>query len=279
MSLSNAMSNEKRAIGPLRRRRAPGVMAAALALVAAGLMLAPVPRAAAQESDVEAAVVRASQAYGPEVAERVASVLERAGSRQIPAAPLVNKVFEGAAKGVPGEALVAGLSAFGDRLSTARQALGQGASSGEVVAAAGALQRGASPEAVGELASLASGDGAIPLIVLGDLVEAGVPVDRALAVVEQALERGHRGQGLLRVSSAVRGLVASGRPPGEAVQAVERAMQQGKPPAEFPGVGKGAPGGIPGMGPSGAVPVPPGAGPPDHAAGKGKGKGKGKGGS
>lgn len=278
MSLPGAMRNENRAIGPVRRC-APGVMAAALPLVAVGLLLAPVPGAAAQESDAEAAVDRARQAYGPEVAERVAAVLNRADSRQIPAAPLVNKVFEGAAKGVPGEALVAGLSAFGDRLATARQALGPEAASGEVVAAAGALQRGASPESVGDLALLASEDAAIPLMVLGDLVETGVPVERALAVVEQALERGHRGQGLLRVSSAVRGLVASGRPPGEAVRAVERAMQQGKPPAQFPGVGKGAPGGVPGMGPSGAAPVPPGAGPPDHATGKGKGKGKGKGGS
>lgn len=228
----------------------------AVAACAAALLAAP--RASlAQQADLS----QVRQALPADAAERVARIVEEAEAAGVPARPLVNKALEGTAKGVPSDRIVSAVSSYASRLRRASGTLGGGARADQVVAAADALGRGASAEAVGRLNRVAGDGSAAAFVVLGDLVESGVPGDRAVEVVEEALRTGRTGGDLLAVPGVVRRLVRQGTPPGLAARAVARTLAgrgppEGVPPVELPPQ-------------AGGPPVPPGSGPP----GQGKGKG------
>jgi len=105
-----------------------------------------------------------------------------------------------------------------------------------------------------------SGDLSVPLVVMGDLVEAGVPAGNAYRVVSSAMNRQHGHDEMLAIPGAVRQMMHAGQGPGAAADAVGQAIGSG----QFPGAGHGPP-------------VPPGSGPPEHSNAGGQGKGKGKG--
>lgn len=223
---------------------------------------------------VEQRMTRLQERLGEEATERMREIVQRAEQRGVPSGPLLDKALEGAAKGVPAERVTAALSAYADRLGRGAELLGSEAPSSEVVAATDALSRGVSEEAVREVARAApSGGRAIPLVVLGDLAEAGVPVERAVGVVREALERGHAGEALLEVPARVRRMVRQGVSPAEAADRAPGMVGRAGPPEGRPGSGPGSPhrGGGP--------PVPPGSGPPDEAGGGSGGQGGGGGGS
>lgn len=214
---------------------------------------------------VEAQLDRIEDRMGEDAADRVRALLE--GSGDLPAGPLLNKALEGAAKGVPTERVLAALSPYADRLERGARLLDADASPSEVTAAADALSRGVPGETVREVAGAApSGDRAIPLVVLGDLVEAGVPVQRAAEVVREAIEEGRAGDALLRVPAHVRRMVREGVSPAEAARRAP--AMTGRP---------GPPGGMfgraPTSSPSGEPPVPPG-----EQGGRSGGQGSGQGG-
>lgn len=224
---------------------------------------------------VEQRMTRLQERLGEEATERMREIVQRAEQRGVPSGPLLDKALEGAAKGVPAERVTAALSAYAGRLGRGAELLGSEASSSEVVAAADALSRGVSGEAVREVARAApSGGRAIPLVVLGDLAEAGVPVERAVGVVREALERGHAGEALLEVPARVRRMVRQGVPPAEAAdRAPAMVGRRAGPPEGRPGAGQGSPHR------GGAPPVPPGSGPPGDPGGGSGGQGGGGGGS
>ena len=232
------------------------------AVVASAAALLAAPRASlAQQADLS----RVRQALPADAADRVARIVEEAEAAGVPAHPLVNKALEGTAKGVPADRIVSAVSSYASRLRSASGTLGGGAKADQVVAAADALGRGASPEAVSRLNREAGDGSAAAFVVLGDLVESGVPVDRAVEVVEEALRTGRTGADLLAVPGVVRRLVRQGTPPGLAARAVARTMAgrgppEGVPPVELPPQ-------------AGGPPVPPGAGPPGEVPGQGKGDG------
>lgn len=208
----------------------------------------------------DARLDRIRQAYPAEVASRIEAILADAEAMNVPVEPLVSKALEGAAKGVPGERVVTALSSYAGRLEEAASLVGGDRDADDVVAAADALKRGVPSQAVRSLAGGSSGDVAIPLVVLGDLIEAGVPVDGAYDVVEDALARRPRAEELLAIPAAVRRLIREGKLPDEAASAVGIAIAQGQLPAAVGGGG-------PGVGPPSGPPVPPGAGPPGRGAG------------
>lgn len=202
---------------------------------------------------------RVEQAYSAETTGEIRELVAELARQGVPAEPLLDKALEGAAKGVAPTLVLGALSDYAGRLERARALLGTSESRAELVAAADALQRGV-PEDVIRGAVAEPGDGAIALVVLGDLVEMGVPVARAEEVVADALERGARGERLLTVPAAVRRLVREGVLPPEAAARVQEAMSRGGPPGQIPGAGPGA---TPGANPPVSPPVPPGAGPPE----------------
>jgi hypothetical protein len=66
------------------------------------------------------------------------------------------------------------------------------------------------------------------LVVLADLVETGVPVDRALDVVREALARRTADDEMLALSGRVRAAMRQGENATAAAERVRRAIQQGR---------------------------------------------------
>jgi hypothetical protein len=213
----------------------------------------------------DARMERIRQAFPPEAVTEIEAVLTRAEAAGVPVDPLLSKALEGAAKGVPAVRVVAVVSSYAETLRRTQELIGPDRGTAAVVAGADALRRGVPAQTVRAVAGGHSGDLAVPLVVLGELVEAGVPVEHALQVVQEALTKGRGPDEMLAIPGTVRRLMREGRSPGEAAQMVGRAIGRG----EFD----------PAMGPPGQAkpkgpPVPPGSGPPDQKKGPGKGKGK-----
>lgn len=226
--------------------RAP--VGALAALLLAAPLLAPAP-ASAQGTDgerpVEEKLERVRERLGSGDAERIGEAATAARRAGVPAGPVVDKALEGLAKGVPPARLVPAVEAYVDRLVRAAGVLGEDGAHppAEIVAAADALGRGVPARelrAVGRAAG--TEERAIALVVLGDLVEMGVPAGRAEGAVREALAAGRGGEALLQLPGLVRRRVRAGTPPARAAEQAGAALRRGSP-----------------AGP----PVPPGAGPPD----------------
>jgi hypothetical protein len=230
------------------------------------LLLSALPTTlAAQDASLE----RIRQAY-PAEAVQIEGLLADAEEAGTPTAPLLDKALEGAAKGVPGNRVMAALSAYATRLQDSRQLLGVTRGASEVVAGADALRRGIPPQTVRTMAQQRWDDIAVPLVVMGDLLEAGVPVDNAYGVVNGALEHQHSTDEMLLIPGAVRGLMRQGQSPIDAAGTIGNMIGRGRF-SEF----TGRPGRATARPPKGP-PVPPGSGPPDHSK---RNKQKGKGGN
>ncbi|UCF20395.1 MAG: hypothetical protein JSU87_03035 [Gemmatimonadota bacterium] len=209
----------------------------------------------------DARLERIRQAFPAEAVSRIEGILAESEAAGVPTGPLYAKALEGVAKGVPADRVVAALNAYAEHLQNALSLVGAGHGAAAVVAGADALRRGVPVEAVRSLASQYSGDLAVPLVVMGDLIETGVPADGAYEVVQDALQKQQTPEEMLAIPGAVRQLMREGSGAGEAANAVGRAINRG----QFGGqIQQGKPGAAPPKGP----PVPPGAGPPDHAGPK-----------
>jgi hypothetical protein len=179
----------------------------------------------------ETARERARATLSPTVFGEVEALAIQADREGIPSEPLFNKALEGAAKGVRAERLLPALNAYATRLRTAHRAFGPTASASLVVAGADALQRGVESEALGRLGrGEGGGPGPSPMavLVLADLVEAGVPAERALGVLQEALRMRTREQQMLGIPGQVRQLMRQGQSPQEAADQVRRALQRGR---------------------------------------------------
>lgn len=237
------------------------------ALTAGVLLLAPGPLAAQEAQEApdqpgQEVVQRLQQQYGEETVSSVEELVQSLREQGVPAGPLWDKALEGASKNVPEGRFAAGIRGYGQRLVNASNTLPDPADRSALVAAADALQRGVPESALRDVARQASGrsgaESAIPLVVLGDLVSAGVPVEDARSVVGSALKRGQGPREMLVTSWAVRDLIGKGQPPTNAARQVGRAVGRGQAPTSVPGVGS-PPADVPRPG---GAPIPPGAGPP-----------------
>jgi hypothetical protein len=116
-------------------------------------------------------------------AETIAALrteLARAREAGLPTRPLVLKALEGRSKGATDDQIVHAVEGLRERLVTAGEALGTGRREDVLVAAAGALYVGADTGTLRAMAHAADGDAlAMALVVLGDLVRRGVPVEAA----------------------------------------------------------------------------------------------------
>jgi hypothetical protein len=186
-------------------------------------------QAPASKGEVGARLRQVRDHFGPAVSARIDDVLARARKSGVPEDLLVTKALEGAAKGVPGDRVVVALRDYEKRLERARGLLGGSPASPVLVAAADALQKGVEPGAVRSVGRAAGGD-PLPLVLLGDLLDAGVPVGQAVEVVQTALRKGRRGDQLMEVGAQVRRFIRQGHAPGVAAQEVGRAIQGGQIP-------------------------------------------------
>ena len=215
----------------------------------------------------EAASRRLEDAMPPQYVARVREIAREAEEAGVPPGLISRKAFEGVAKGYPPERVVAALGAYAGRLREARGLLGTDPRPASLAAAAEALRRGVPPDAIRSMAGRENGrrDLAVPLIVLSDLTEAGVPTQNALEMVNSAMDRGAQGDQMLGFSAAVRRRMRQGADWRTAVDEVQRranARSQQRDRRVRPD-GDGS-AGNPSRRPSSATPVPPGSEPPQR---------------
>ena len=129
-----------------------------------------------------------------DVAERVLARIAEARARELPARALEKRALKFASRGVTPPEIEQAINAQFARMESARTALREGRSSvpaaEEIEAGAEALRQGVDGEAVSTLAKAAPSGRtlAVPLFVLGTLVDRGLPSDEALARVRARLE-------------------------------------------------------------------------------------------
>jgi hypothetical protein len=169
---------------------------------------------------------RAQRLLPPAVFEELSTLASSVEPSGIPPGPLFAKALEGAAKRVPPERLVPAVREYAGRLGEARDALGPTAGVPLLVAGADALQRGVSPST---LRSIPADRPRSPmaLLMLAELVESGVPVDRALAVVREAMAQRARDERMLDVSARVRLLIRQGVAPRDALERARMLLREG----------------------------------------------------
>lgn len=182
---------------------------------------------AAQESVRE----RARATLPAQLFEEILDLATRAERDGVPSDPLFNKALEGMAKHVPPDRILPGVNGYSERLRQAHGAFEPGASGPLIVAGADALQRGVDSRSLRQLGRREEGGphpSPVAVLVLADLVEAGVPADRALGVLQEAMRMRTREQQMLGISGRVRQLMRQGQSPQEAADQVRRSMQRGR---------------------------------------------------
>ena len=153
-------------------------------------------------------VTRIREAYSPDAAAQIEAVVEAAGRNGVPVAPLYDKALEGAAKRVPVARVMPALREYSGRMERAQGLLSGTREVAWLVAGADALRRGVAADALTSIGRDAGARTPMALVVMGDLVEAGVPAGRAMEVMQEALVRTTGEEGLLDVPTALRRLGA-----------------------------------------------------------------------
>lgn len=172
---------------------------------------------------------RIREAYPPEDAARIEAVVEQAGRNGVPTAPLYDKALEGAAKRVPAARVMPALREYSGRMQRAQGLLGGTNEAAWVVAGADALRRGVASDALTSIGQEAGTRTPMALVVVGDLLEAGVSPGPAMDMMREALVRTTGEEGLLDVPTALRRLVREGALAPDAARQVLRAMRDGVP--------------------------------------------------
>ena len=187
-----------------------------------------------------------------DVVEKVLSTIADARAHQLPARALEQRALKFAAKGVDPSLIVKSIDQQEDRMEKAKDALDdkRKPSDDEIEAGAEAIRQGVDGAAVSELAKSApSGRSlAVPLFVIGSLVDRGLPSDEALARVLAKLQA--------RASDRELEQIPEGRGPNQG----NRPATAGRPanPGKALGAtktGGGPPAGVPANGVKGAKPT------------------------
>lgn len=244
------------------------VMALAIAVVPVSAQ-EPSPEAA---RDVDPRMERIRVELPQGALERIEARIAAARAEGLPVEPLMDKAVEGLAKRVPGPRIASAVDQLAGELGRARTLLADGVPPGptDVAAVADAMRRGVPEMAIQRVARDAGPEEPVAMTVhtLGDLMDRGVPVEQALAVMEAWRSRGARRDELRELPGAIDRLMRQGILAGQAAAAVANAMRGG---AGGDGRGGDQRPGMRGGGP----PIPPGAGPPGSTPPDDRGRGTG----
>ena len=155
-------------------------------VVALGLLVAGGPLAAQVTADAAGHSVdpRLEARLSPEAKGPVRTIIDSARARGLPVEPLVQMALEGASRGADASRIVRAVGSLAERMSTARAVLGAGSTETELVAAAGAITLGIPNATLRDLRRAQPDRSvALPLVVLADIVQRGVPIDTASSVI------------------------------------------------------------------------------------------------
>ena len=224
------------------------VMASALAVIAASGLAAQTPAADAS--------ARLREVLPPDVAARVLATIAAARSRDLPAQSLENRALKFAVRGVPPKDIEKAIVEQADRMANGRDLLEQVRSKkptgDEIDAAAEALRKGLDRVNISELAKVApSGRSlAVPLYVIGSLIDRGLPSADALRRVRDKLQARATDADLEQLA----GTLSSREPPGQAKKSGETGREVAE--TQHPGSSGGSAGnGARGGGPPAGVPA------------------------
>ena len=191
----------------------------------------------------ETTFARLNEVLPLEVAQDVIAVVSDATSRGLPGLTIANRVLEGAAKGRSGEEVRAAAHALSRDLGGARNALieaGRTPEASEIEAGAAALGMGVDGKTISEVARQAPSGRSltVPITVIGQLVERGLPSDEVLAEVLARLEQRLEDRELAELPGQAGRLIAEGHRPADvgltlASQRAGRTLPAG-PPASVP---------------------------------------------
>ncbi|MBI4499527.1 MAG: hypothetical protein HY700_00030 [Gemmatimonadetes bacterium] len=176
-------------------------------------------------------------------------VLAAAAAESLPTRPLEDKALEGVAKRVPSARIIDAVQQLVTSLREARGLLRSGSpaptpSEAEIVAAADARRRGVPSEEIAALRrEAASSPLVVPLTILSDLVERGVPADQARSVIAEMASRGTPMAQIAQIPGRVDVALRVGASPAEALRGALPGAARGKP--ESPPAGRPASPGTP----------------------------------
>lgn len=162
----------------------------------------------------------------PAARAAVVHLVDSARIAGLPSEAVSAKAAEGVLKGADDARIVAVLRTLVGELGAARDALGPGATSSEIVAAASALHAGVPVAAVRRLAASRPPGRALatPLVVMADLVTRRVPPAEAARAVDGLLRRGAADRDFVALRAAVERDILAGQAPLDATRARSRAI-------------------------------------------------------
>ena len=237
----------------------------ALTLVAIALLGSATIVAQTPASDPS---VRLRQVLPPAVASRVLAVIEKARSHDLPAEALENRALKFAAHGVNPDSIEKSVVDQESRMEKVRDTLrsARGHAAGdEIDAGAEAMRKGVDGAKVSALArSAPSGRSlAVPLYVIGSLVDRGLPSQDALERVEQRLKALASDHDLEQMPAELPAQANAGQ--GNKPAETGRDLAGTKRPGSAVGAGQngsggGPPSSVPANGGRGAKPITPGQG-------------------
>ena len=178
-----------------------------------------------------------------DLVDQVTAIAAEATAQGLPADPLAGKAIEGFAKQVPPARIVAAVREYGNRMQQGRDAVrgaGIAAPTSEVItAAADAMGRGLRNEEINSMVRAARGPDRLSsgLTVAAALTAQGMPPQRAVAVVNAAMQNGRSSSQILDLPSSAQAMQLQGLTPD---QAGERLMRGGF--GGGPGSGSGSSG-------------------------------------
>jgi hypothetical protein len=178
---------------------------------------------------------RLEQVLPADVAARVIATIAAARSHDLPAAALENRALKFAAKGVAPDSIEKSVNEQAARMAKAKNALqnarGTKPSGDEVDAAAEVMRKGVDGSKVSALAkSTPSGRSlAVPLFVIGSLMDRGLPSDAALARVQAKLAAHAADSDLEKMPNDLpaQAIAGQGHKPAETGQALAPAKSDG----------------------------------------------------
>ena len=236
-----------------------------LSTVAAAMLVAQVASAQTPANDPSS---RLQEVLPADVAQRVLAKIAEARARQLPAAALEHRALKFAAKGVAPSDIEKSVSEQVDRMAKANDALtsarSKKPSDDEVEAGAEAMRMGVDGKQVSELAKSApSGRSlAVPLFVIGSLVDRGLPSDEALKRVQERLQARAADAEIERLPGELPAQAVAGKENKPALTGQDLAA------TKRPGGAGSAAGGNPAGGPPAGVPANAGQGARPATAGK-----------
>jgi hypothetical protein len=202
-----------------------------------------------------------------DVADRVLDAIAKARARELPAQALESRALKFATKGVDPKSIEKSIDEQIERMAEAKDALQKGRgrkpADDEVTAGAEAIRKGVDGAKVSELAKTApSGRSlAVPLYVIGSLIDRGLGSDAALQRVRERLQARASDVDLEHMPAELPAQAAAGQ--GNKPAETGRDLAATKRPGSAAGAGQGGgtaggpPAGVPANGGAGARPTTP----------------------